>query len=242
MKRDRTKKQKANAKLDVRLPDQLKEEFLARCREEGVSSGAVIRSLIVAYLGTRPRLLSAMAAGLKETVMKFRKWIVGGIGAAGAAGAGAVALMFAPMANAEDVEVGFALQVAEAGQTSSLSGDYRIALGERMMIFLEDQPLEAQYGLIVRVNDCAAEPAGEGAGDAAPPACDLVWEFEIFEAVEWHTNELGGISVTQKRVLATPRLTSSGRHAAVAFDVGSVTSDGAAYGSVSGEFTVRAAP
>jgi len=134
MKRDRTKKLKANAKLDVRLPDQLKEEFLARCREEGVSSGAVIRSLILEYLRTRPRRLQALAAGLKETVMKFRKWIVGGIGAAGAAGAGAAALLFAPVANAEDVEVGFALQFAEAGQSSSLSGDYRIALGERMMI------------------------------------------------------------------------------------------------------------
>ena len=173
--------------------------------------------------------------------MTFRKWIVGGIGAAGAAGAGAAALLFAPVANAEDVEVGFALQFAEAGQTSSLSGDYRIALGEPIMLFFEDQPLEAQYGLIVSVNACPADAPEEAARDDAPPACDLVWEFEIFEAVEWHKNELGGVSVTQKRVLATPRLTAD-RHAAVSFDVGSVTSDGAPYESVSGEFTVRAGP
>lgn len=241
MKRDRTKKLKANAKLDVRLPDQLKEEFLARCREEGVSSGAVIRSLILGYLKTRPRRLQAMAADLKETVMKFRKWIVGGIGAVGAAGAGAAALLFAPVANAEDVEVGFALQFAEAGQTSSASAEIRLPLGEPVMIFFDDLPLESQYGLMVRVNTCAADAAENRSAATRALSCEHVWEIEVFEAVEWRRNELGGISVTEKRVLGTPRL-ASGRHAAVSFEVGSVTSDGAPYGSVSGEFTVRAAP
>ncbi|GGB67946.1 ribbon-helix-helix protein, CopG family [Glycocaulis alkaliphilus] len=238
MKRDRIKKLKANAKLDVRLPDQLKEEFLARCREEGVSSGAVIRSLILEYLRTRPRQLSALAEGLKETIMKGHRWVFGGIGAAAAAAMGTAVLLFAPMANAEDVEVGFALRVAEATQSSSMSGDYRIALGEPVMLFLEDQPLEAQYGLVIIVNACAVEAPEEGARAARRPACELVWEFEVFEAVEWRRNELGGVSVTEKRVLATPRLTS-GRHAAVSFEVGAVTADGAPRGLVSGEFALR---
>ncbi|MBL4544522.1 MAG: hypothetical protein JKP95_00985 [Oceanicaulis sp.] len=64
MKRDRIENLKHNAKLDVRLPDQLKDEFLARCREEGVSSGAVIRSLMIDYVTARPRRWSVMAAGV----------------------------------------------------------------------------------------------------------------------------------------------------------------------------------
>jgi hypothetical protein len=80
MKRDRIENLKHNAKLDVRLPDQLKDAFLARCREEGVSSGAVIRSLILDYVTAQPRLLPVMAARLKETIMKRAKWIAGGVG------------------------------------------------------------------------------------------------------------------------------------------------------------------
>ncbi|KAA5803519.1 ribbon-helix-helix protein, CopG family [Alkalicaulis satelles] len=238
MKRDRTKKLKANAKLDVRLPDQLKDEFLARCREEGVSSGAVIRSLILEYLRTRPRQLSAMAASLKETMVKTHKWIAGAIGAAAAAAAGTAALLFAPMANAEDVEVGFALRISEAGQSSTASAEIRLPLGQPVMIFLEDLPLESQYGLMVQVNTCAADADERGAAASGAQTCEHVWEFEVFEAVEWRRNEHGGISVTQKRVLGTPRL-ASGRHAAVSFELGSVLPDGSSLGTVSGEFAVR---
>ena len=70
MNRDQIESLKANAKLDVRLPDQLKDAFLARCRAEGVSSGAVIRSLILDYLKPRPRLWPAMAARVKETIVQ----------------------------------------------------------------------------------------------------------------------------------------------------------------------------
>ena len=112
MKRDRIENLKHNAKLDVRLPDQLKDEFLARCREEGVSSGAVIRSLILDYVTAQPRHLPVMAAGVWETIMKRAKWIAGGVGAA-LSGLAAMSFVFAPMANAEDYAVNFDVQLIE---------------------------------------------------------------------------------------------------------------------------------
>lgn len=113
MKRDRIESLKANAKLDVRLPDQLKDEFLSRCREEGVSSGAVIRSLILDYVTARPRRLPDMAALLKETLMKRVRWIAGGVGAMAAAGMATMSVVFAPMASAEDYAVNFDVQMVE---------------------------------------------------------------------------------------------------------------------------------
>ncbi|MBL4537806.1 MAG: hypothetical protein JKP96_03980 [Oceanicaulis sp.] len=113
MKRDRIENLKHNAKLDVRLPDQLKDEFLARCREEGVSSGAVIRSLMIDYVTARPRRWSVMAAGVWETIMKRAKWIAGGVGGSALAGLAAMSFVFAPMANAEDYAVNFDVQLVE---------------------------------------------------------------------------------------------------------------------------------
>lgn len=97
MKRDRIETLKHNAKLDVRLPDQLKDEFLARCREEGVSSGAVIRSLMIDSGMAQPRRLPVMTAGLQETAVKRSKWIAGGIGGGVFAAMTAMSVVFTPI-------------------------------------------------------------------------------------------------------------------------------------------------
>jgi hypothetical protein len=231
MKRSSIKGLKHNARLDVRMPDQLKDEFLARCREEGVSSGAVIRSMILDYVTAQPRRWPVMAAGLKECVVKRSKWIAGGIGGGAAAGLAAMSLLFAPTASADDVDVEFALHFAEAAQSSSIAGDYTIRLGEPMMIFADDPQLDADYGLIIKVSECP--PHDQTA------SCELDWEIEIFQAVDWHENELGGVSVTQKRVLATPQL-SAERGGSVSFEIGAEGQDGAPLELISGEFMVRA--
>lgn len=129
MKRDRTKKLKANAKLDVRLPDQLKEEFLARCREEGVSSGAVIRSLIVGYVPDRRRGSPVRLASLKVMMMRRVRWIIGLIAGGTAAATGTLALVFAPSASAEDLRLDYFLEV----------GKFTVAQGRLLAPF--DQPV-----------------------------------------------------------------------------------------------------
>jgi len=232
MKRDRIKTLKHNAKLDVRLPDQLKDEFLARCREEGVSSGAVIRSLILDYVTAQPRRVPAMAARLKETIMKRAKWIAGGLGGSGLAGLAAMSVMFAPTANADEIEVEFALHFAELTQFSNMTGGYTIALGEPMMIFADNPQLDANYGLIVKVSECSPLRQNE--------SCELFWEVEVFEALDWHENELGGVSVIDKRVLAAPRL-SSERGASISFEIGAEGQDDAPSDLVSAEFLLRSA-
>lgn len=77
MKRSSIEGLKHNAKLDVRLPDQLKDEFLARCRKEGVSSGAVIRSMMLDYV-TAPAM-AGHGGGLegddRETIKMGFGWL-----------------------------------------------------------------------------------------------------------------------------------------------------------------------
>jgi len=101
MKRDQFEGLKHNVKLDVRLPDQLKDEFLARCRNEGVSSGTVLRSMIVDYVAAQPRRSPAMAASLKETLMKRLNWITSVLGGGAVTALAAMSLVFAPSASAE---------------------------------------------------------------------------------------------------------------------------------------------
>jgi hypothetical protein len=238
MKRDEIETLKHNAKLDVRLPDQLKDEFLARCREEGVSSGAVIRSLIIDYVKTRPRPVLAWLDQLKEMMVRRSKWIAGSLGGAAIAGLAAMSSVFAPLANAEDVEVEFSLQLAETAQSSNFWGDYQIAMGEPMMLFFEEHPLEGQYGLIIKVSECSPEGVREASDLPDNPSCEVVWEIEIFEAVNWHENELGGVSVTEKRILATPLL-SARREGSVSFEIGSVMQDGTPVERIYGELLLR---
>jgi len=114
MKRDQIESLKQNAKLDVRLPDQLKDEFLTRCREQGVSSGAVIRSMIIDYVTAQPRRLSVMAAGLKETVMKRPTWMTKLGGACAAAALGTLSLLLAPTASAE-MQIAYRAAVDDGG-------------------------------------------------------------------------------------------------------------------------------
>ena len=134
MKRSSIESLKHNARLDVRLPDQLKDEFLARCRKEGVSGGAVIRSMIIDYLTARPRRWPAMAAGLKETIVKRSKWIAGLSGGGAAAGLAATSVLVAPAAGAEDYALNFDVQLREvhAHETRSnrIESTVRLASGE----------------------------------------------------------------------------------------------------------------
>jgi hypothetical protein len=200
MKRDRIENLKHNAKLDVRLPDQLKDEFLARCREEGVSSGAVIRSLILDYVTAQPRHLPDMAARLKETIMKRARWIAGGVGGSVLAGLAAMSFVFAPMANAEDVRVDFELTLGDGQTDLSFSNSYLTELGERLMIIPETEQGGVTHAVVLDVRSCTGDEL------AQTPQCEVVFEVEIMEVLAYHDNEQGGISVTEKRVLSTPVL------------------------------------
>ena len=128
MKRDEIERLKHNAKLDVRLPDQLKDEFLARCREEGVSSGAVIRSMVLDYVIAQPRRWPAMAAGLREMIVKRSRWIAGGIGGSVIAALAVTSVLIAPTASADDVELMFEVDIERPGAghrvESTVSLDY----------------------------------------------------------------------------------------------------------------------
>lgn len=175
MKRDRIETLKANAKLDVRLPDQLKDAFLARCRDEGVSSGAVIRSLIVDYLTASSRRRPAMAASVKETVMKRAKWIAGAIGGAGLAGMGTVALVLAPAANAGDVDLDFLLTLETAdGSEYSWSWDHP-ALFDEAAVLMPEEFAGSRYGLRVTVSPCRVD------SERLARDCDVFLRLAVLE-------------------------------------------------------------
>lgn len=155
MKRDRVESLKHNAKLDVRLPDQLKDEFLARCREEGVSSGAVTRSLILDYVTARPRLLSVMAARLKETIMKRAKWIAGGVGGSALAGLAAMSFVFAPAASASQIKISYFIEVDRTGDWHVASGVADIGMASYAITMSEG---EQALDFTLRARDCGMEP------------------------------------------------------------------------------------
>ena len=235
MKRDQIETLKNNANLDVRLPDQLKDEFLRRCQEEGVPASAVIRSLMIDYIKARPRHWSVMAAGLKENVVKRSKWIAGGIGGVLATGLTAMSVMLAPMAAAEDIEVRFDLTVAEGQSTSDFSGTYKAEWGESFMVFHETDIATSDIGLTIEVRQC--QPTDH----FADIGCDVVFDIEVFEAVEWRDNELGGVDITDKRVLAEPvLLVELGNQAA--FQVRSDVNDDSPIDLISGNLLPQIIP
>lgn len=200
MKRDRIETFKHNAKLDIRLPDQLKDEFLKRCREEGVSSGAVIRSLILDYVTAQPRRLPAMAARLKETVMKRARWIAGGLGGSALAGLAAMSFVFAPTASAEDVKVDFELRLGDGEGDLTISNSYLTEFGEPLMIIPESANGEITHAVVLDVHACTEADRETATG------CEVVFEVEVMEVLAYEPNERGGITITEKRVLSTPVL------------------------------------
>lgn len=200
MKRDRIETLKANAKLDVRLPDQLKDEFLARCREEGVSSGAVIRSLIIGYVLDRPRRWSTRLSWLKEAMMKRFRWTLGAAGAAAVAAMSAAALVFAPTASAEDVHVDFELTIETGGDGETFSGSHVTELGQVWLILPSDESGTVRYALNMSVRGCTDTER------AADVDCELMFDVEFFEVLAYDDNQWSGVNITEKRPIANPQM------------------------------------
>ena len=134
MKRASIEGLKHNARLDLRLPDPLNDGSLACCRKEGVSSGEIVRSMILEYGTAQPRRLPIMAASLKEMIVKRSKWIAGLSGGGAAAGLAATSVLLAPAAGAEDYALNFDVQLREvqAHETRSnrIESTVRLASGE----------------------------------------------------------------------------------------------------------------
>ncbi len=143
---------KHNSKLDVRLSDQLKEEFVARCQEEGVSTGTMLRSLIIDYVcaGRSPWMARAI-----EAVVARIRWVAGAVGAAGAAIIAAVALLFPPLASAgDDLALAYHVVVKNEADTA-----WR-AVGRLEEFDDSFQPVEfpsTDIVIEVRVHECARE-------------------------------------------------------------------------------------
>ncbi|XBQ14919.1 MAG: hypothetical protein ABL308_08065 [Oceanicaulis sp.] len=164
MKRDEIERLKHNARLDVRMPDQLKDEFLARCREEGVSSGAVIRSMVVDYLLAQPRRWPDMTVGVKEAITKRAEWLLGGLGGAATAGLAAAGLLFAPLAGAEDYVVDFDLALQEATdnelRSNRIETTVRLTSGEPLRFELPHarSGSAAEFAIELTASPCAPAP------------------------------------------------------------------------------------
>ncbi len=197
MKRDQIERLKHNAKLDVRLPDQLKDEFLARCREEGVSSGAVIRSLIIDFVLTRPRPFMARLGKLKETIMKRSKWIAGGVGGAVAA-LSAASVVMAPSASADTVQVDYEFRLQIGDEDLSFESGHETQLGEAWLILPQDEDGNGVYSILMRVRECAE------AERATDPDCEVVFDVKFAEILASHENQYGGVNITDERVVANP--------------------------------------
>ena len=172
MKRDEIEQLKHNARLDVRLPDQLRDEFLARCREEGVSSGAVIRSMIIDYVTAQPRRWSVMARPVKEAMMRRAKWIAGLGGGAVTAMAGAGLVLWSS-ATAEELSVDFDLQVSQdrgdVRETNRVASTVVLEAGQRRRFEAPEGDTAPQWAFEITVNRCTgeAENCPEGAIDIA---------------------------------------------------------------------------
>jgi len=172
MDRDQIEQLKHNTKLDVRLPDRLKDEFLDRCRAEGVSSGAVIRSLMSDYL-TRRRRRSTMASGLKESVMKRGKWVAGLATGGVAAGLAATSLVFVPAANADEVVLNYFIQLTNLdGMGNSIwQGDFGTDLEGPVTVL----PLQ-RHGADPHSIEVQARPCDGGEASS----CDVVFEIILY--------------------------------------------------------------
>ncbi len=175
MKREWIESLKNNTRLDVRLPDQLKDEFLARCRAEGVSSGAVIRSLIIDYLKSPPTQVATWLRQIKETIVKRSKWIAGLTGGAAAAGLAAMSVLFAPMASAEEVRVDYQLRVSVDGELQSFSGMAEMGLGDGLI----DAPVNADGEVVVRI--VILPRACDAAALSLDPACEVAFQLHVFQ-------------------------------------------------------------
>jgi hypothetical protein len=202
MKRDQIECLKNNANIDVRLPDQLKAEFLDRYQAEGVSASAVIRSMMIDYILAQPRHWSAMLAGLKERVMKRSKWIAGVAGGALASALAAMSLVFAPMAAAEEVTLIFEVSFAPRdGGHYTWQGDFEAAWNERVVIYPET--LEgSRYGLAVMAQSCDA------LRDLMGDFCEVVFQLELLE-LDVEPDGNGGINVLTEDVISNPRVLGS---------------------------------
>ena len=221
MKRDEIEALKHNAKLDVRLPDQLKDEFLARCWEEGVSSGAVIRSLLIDYVKTRPRPVLAWLDQLKEMIVRRSKWIMGGIGGGAATVFAATSLILAPAATAETVSLDVEMDIDDGVEPFAFEASHVTSLGEGWMVFPTNTAGEPSYALTVFVRAC-------GGDDHVPEdGCDVTFDIEVFEVLDFHYNDLGGVSVTNKRIVATPVIT--GRFGDVMSYITTIEENGATF-------------
>lgn len=200
MKRDPIKDAKANAKLDVRLPDQLKDEFLVRCREQGVSAGAVIRSLIIDYLRAPSRRWPAMAAGAKETLVKRAKWIAGGAGGAAVAGVAAMSVMVAPLAAAEDVDLDFLLTLeTDDGSTYAWDWNHPTLLDDTTVLLPDEFP-GSRFGIRVTVSPCRAESRQLARN------CEVVLKLAVLE-LDTRPGPDGGVVIENEVIVAEPLLT-----------------------------------
>lgn len=203
MNRDQIETLKHNAKLDVRLPDQLKNELLTRCREDGVSSGAVIRSLIIGHVSKRPGRWPAWLTGLKERIVTRSRWMLGAAGGGAVAAMSALGLVFAPTASAEDVRVEFELEIAIGGERESFSGEHVTAVGERWLLFPQDEAGAATYAVNMLVRACSPDEL------EADPDCEIVFDIEFFEVLGYEDNQWGGVNITGSRSVAHPTMTGT---------------------------------
>ncbi len=169
MKRDDLENLKHNTKLDVRMPDQLKDEFLARCREEGVSSGSVIRSMVLDYLFTPPHASQNLWRSIKERVMKRAKWIAGGVSGAAIAAVAASGALVAPVASADDLQFVVAAEYRESDTSNN-------TLGEKLVIF-EGEDSGESYAIRVSPRICVE------ADIEVDAACQTAFDVEMLRLV-----------------------------------------------------------
>ena len=200
MKRSSIESMKHNAKLDVRLPDQLKDEFLSRCREEGVSSGAVIRSMIIDYVLAQPRRMPAMAVGLKEMIVKRSKWILGGLGGSVVAGLSASSILMAPVASADDMRVDYQLRFSLDGEMVSFSGAHELGLNDGLIINPANADGEVPVQLVVLPRRCHADAL------ILDPDCEVAYQLHILKVDNHTLTDEGHIEVTETTHIASLNL------------------------------------
>lgn len=172
MNRDQMESLKHNSKLDVRLPDELKATFLNRCRENGVSSGWVIRSLMFDYM-ERPKSLSARVSGLKELMMRRTKWMAGITSGGLVASLAGASLLFAPSASADEVVLNYFIQLTTPDGTgnSVWQGDFGTDLNGPVTVLPLQRHGSNPHSIEVLARPCDADAA---------PSCDVIFEIALY--------------------------------------------------------------
>lgn len=166
---------KHNAKIDVRLPDQLKDEFLERCKQNGVSSGAILRALITQHLDQKQTPHSRPVGRLESVIAKYSKWLLGGLGAAGAATLSAMALLFPPLATADET-LGVAYRFVasqDAGTTWRTIGRWQTGEGAFEHIDVPELGLRIE----LQAFDCARAEVEECTNEQAYILLNI-WHYE----------------------------------------------------------------